>query len=169
MLTRLRCLAREGFRNQICIDFSPIVLKLMAAKAEDGVIWRYGDVRDLVDIADGSIDVAFDKATLDSMIYGSPWNPPDDVKDNTSRYISEVSKLYYTTVYVTTNAAKVYRVLKADGIFLCVTFRQPHFVKPIVNHYAMWDVEIEVLREEESAFEYYGLVMTKTCHSSLRD
>ena len=42
------------------------------------------------DIADGSFDVAFDKGTMDAMIYGSPWSPPDEVNKNTSKYLREV-------------------------------------------------------------------------------
>ena len=58
---------------------------------DEGVRWQWADVRDMPDIADGSFDVAFDKGTLDAMIHGSPWSPPDDVKENTSQYIREVS------------------------------------------------------------------------------
>ena len=39
------------------------------------VEWRVGDVRDMKDIDSKSVDVAFDKGTLDAMIYGSPWSP----------------------------------------------------------------------------------------------
>ena len=49
------------------------------------------DVRAMADIADKSVDVAFDKATLDAMIHGSPWNPPDKVKSDTGAYLREVS------------------------------------------------------------------------------
>ena len=49
------------------------------------------DVRDMSGITDRSIDVAFDKGTLDSMIYGSPWSPPDEVKENMSQYLKEIS------------------------------------------------------------------------------
>ena len=42
------------------------------------------------DISTDSVDVAFDKGTLDAMIYGSPWDPPDEVLDSTGRYIREV-------------------------------------------------------------------------------
>lgn len=55
------------------------------------VEWTCGDVRDMNGIATGSIDVAFDKGTLDAMIHGSPWSPPDDVLDNSGRYLKEVS------------------------------------------------------------------------------
>jgi hypothetical protein len=47
------------------------------------------DVRDL-QLPDASIDVALDKGTLDAMIHGSLWNPPDDVKDNVRKYANEV-------------------------------------------------------------------------------
>ena len=56
----------------------------------EGLTWRHMDVRDMVDIADKSIDVAFDKGTFDAMIYGSPWSPPQEVKDNTTKYLKEV-------------------------------------------------------------------------------
>lgn len=55
------------------------------------VEWQYGDVRSMTNIATGSIDVAFDKGTLDAMIYGSPWSPPEEVMDNSGRYLKEVS------------------------------------------------------------------------------
>lgn len=46
-----------------------------------------------MDIPSSSVDVAFDKGTLDAMIHGSPWNPPEDVKENASKYMDEVSVL----------------------------------------------------------------------------
>lgn len=41
-------------------------------------------------IPDKSIDVAFDKATLDAMIHGSPWSPPPGVVERTGAYMREV-------------------------------------------------------------------------------
>lgn len=55
-----------------------------------GIQWQRVDVRDMPTVTTGSIDVAFDKGTLDAMIYGSPWSPPDEVKENTSKYLKEV-------------------------------------------------------------------------------
>ena len=48
------------------------------------------DVRDL-QLPDGSVDVAIDKSTLDAMIHGSLWNPPDDVRANVGKYVDEVT------------------------------------------------------------------------------
>jgi EEF1A lysine methyltransferase 4 len=51
-------------------------------------------------------------------------------------------------------------VLKGDGVFLYITYRQPHFVRPILNRNNEWDLEMEVLGGEGS-FEYFGFVLRK--------
>jgi hypothetical protein len=56
-----------------------------------GIEWKLMDVREMAGIDDKSIDIAFDKGTLDAMIYGSPWSPPSMVKENTSKYLKQVS------------------------------------------------------------------------------
>ncbi|KAK3392877.1 hypothetical protein B0H63DRAFT_498363 [Podospora didyma] len=98
-------LAIRGYKRQMCVDFSPVVVEMMSERHWKiaGIQWK-------------SIDVAFDKGTLDAMIHGSPWNPPDDVKENTSKYLQEI-----------------HRVLKDDGVFLYITFRQLHFMRPLLN------------------------------------
>ena len=58
--------------------------------SDAGIEWKCADVRNLPEPA-RSVDVAFDKGTLDAMIFGSPWDPPEIVKENTSRYIDEAS------------------------------------------------------------------------------
>ncbi|KAL9092160.1 MAG: hypothetical protein Q9165_004593 [Trypethelium subeluteriae] len=86
-------LASLGYKNQLCVDFSDVVVQYMASRhgKESGVEWKWADVRDMIGIPNDCTDVAFDKGTLDSMIFGSPWNPPDKVKEATSKYIREVS------------------------------------------------------------------------------
>lgn len=84
-------LHREGYNNQTCIDFSSVVINKMAKTEMEGINWVVGDVREMKQqIPDASVDVAFDKGTLDAMIYGDPWHPPDIVMQNTTRYINEV-------------------------------------------------------------------------------
>jgi hypothetical protein len=86
-------LLKRGYDNQLCLDFSSVVVDLMKSRhsSETGIEWANGDVRDMKDIATGSIDVAFDKGTLDAMIFGSPWSPPDEVLENSGRYLNEAS------------------------------------------------------------------------------
>lgn len=85
-------LARHGYRDQLCVDFSSVVVDQMStAEAKDnGITWMQADVRNMADILTESVDVAFDKGTLDAMIYGSPWDPPDNVVENSRNYMNEV-------------------------------------------------------------------------------
>ena len=88
-------LLKKGYDNQLCLDFSEVVVNLMRSRheAEKGVAFQVGDVRDMKDLESGSIDVAFDKGTLDAMIFGSPWSPPEETMDNSGKYMKEVSRL----------------------------------------------------------------------------
>lgn len=83
-----------GYKDQICADFSTVVVKAMSLKHShlEGITWMHTDVRNMDQILTASVDVAFDKGTLDAMIHGSPWDPPEEVLDNTSRYIREVGR-----------------------------------------------------------------------------
>ncbi|KAL1837997.1 hypothetical protein VTJ49DRAFT_3145 [Mycothermus thermophilus] len=128
--------ASRGYTRQLCADFSPAVVKMMSDRhaSVPGIEWRLMDVRDMKSISDASVDVAFDKSTLDVMIHGSPWSPPQDVKGNT--------------------------VLKDNGRFLCLTFRQPHFMKPLLNPEGLWDLDMQVLGDS-GAFNYYGYLLRK--------
>lgn len=130
----------------------------------------HGDVRDMHQIESGSIDVAFDKGTFDAMIYGSPWSPPDEVLDNTSRYIQEVRLYIFLTLHecehLTFLTLQVFRVLKPDGRFLYITYRQPHFVKPLLNCNGVnWNTTMEVLGDSKSSFDYFGFVLQKATPS----
>ncbi|KAL8901699.1 MAG: hypothetical protein Q9207_005068 [Kuettlingeria erythrocarpa] len=111
----------------------------------EGIEWMQADVRQMDLIPSESVDIAFDKGTLDAMIHGSPWDPPDEVLDSTGRCIREV-----------------FRVLKSDADFIYVTYRQPHFVKPLLDCGGVdWDVQLNVLGGGDGSFDYYGFVLKK--------
>ncbi|KAI0017974.1 S-adenosyl-L-methionine-dependent methyltransferase [Xylariomycetidae sp. FL0641] len=140
-------LAERGYDSQLCVDFSAVVVDLMSKRHANisGIEWKRLDVRQMDEISSASIDVAFDKGTLDAMIHGSPWSPPDDVKENTGRYLREV-----------------FRALKDDGIFLYVTYRQPHFIRPLLNcEGTSWNIEMDVLGGTGSTFAYHGFILKK--------
>ena len=80
----------QGFTNQTSVDFSTVVIDAMKAKYSDlKTTWQVMDVRDL-HFDNGSVDIAIDKGTLDAMLHGSLWDPPDDVRDSVRRYVDEV-------------------------------------------------------------------------------
>lgn len=84
-----------GYKNQVCVDFSSVVIRDMAAmfKEYEDIQWKVADVRRMSDFKDGEFDVAIDKSTLDAMIWGNVWNPPDEVIQNTSAYTNEVGDM----------------------------------------------------------------------------
>ncbi|KAI0446339.1 S-adenosyl-L-methionine-dependent methyltransferase [Xylaria telfairii] len=139
-------LAKHGYHNQLCVDFSAVVVKTMTRRHADieGIEWQQTDIRQMDTIPSQSIDVAFDKGTLDAMIHGSPWTPPPDVVENTGRYMRELT-----------------RVLKPTGRFIYITYRQPHFIRPLLNcEGTNWDIAIETLGGNDSSFGYYGFTCT---------
>lgn len=52
-------------------------------------------------------------------------------------------------------------MLKRDGVFVWVSFRQPHFAKLLLEPDGLWDVDVHVLDGGDGAFDYYGYVLTK--------
>ncbi|RVD89609.1 uncharacterized protein DFL_000610 [Arthrobotrys flagrans] len=129
-----------GYKNLVNIDFSSIIIAKMAEKYPEQT-WKVADVRE-TGFPDDSFDVVIDKGTLDAMLSGSLWSPPDHVRERTTAYINEVL-----------------RILKPTGKFLYITYRQPHFIRPIVTRDA-WTLNIETLKEGEGVFEYFAYVLT---------
>jgi len=107
--------------------------------------WLLMDVREL-DLPDASVDIAVDKGTLDAFVHGSLWDPPDDVRANVGKYVNEVA-----------------RVLRPGGLWLYITYRQPHFMKPLLTREKQWDLSVEILEDPDGAggFDYFGFVMRK--------
>lgn len=55
----------------------------------------------------------------------------------------------------------VARVLKSGGMWLYITWRQPHFLRPLLQR-EVWSVEVEVLNPDDGGFEYFGFIMRKS-------
>lgn len=91
-----------GYPNQTCVDFSTVVIEQMAARhiAEaPSISWQEADVRHMTGFADAEFEVAIDKGTLDAMISGSLWDPPEEVRTNTRLYIDEVGSTSLIVCY----------------------------------------------------------------------
>lgn len=134
------------YRNQLSVDFSQVVIDAMSTKylQLSGLSWAVMDVRALT-LPDSSIDIAIDKATLDAMIHGSLWDPPAEVRENVGKYVDEVA-----------------RVLRGNGgKWIYITYRQPHFIRPLIVREGIWSAECKVLGGQgEGMLEYFGWVMT---------
>jgi SAM-dependent methyltransferase len=128
-----------GLTDQTNVDFSEVVIRGMRTKYEGlGARWEVMDVRDLK-FEPHSFDIAIDKATMDSMFYGSMWDPPDEVRHNIKTYLNEVE-----------------RILVPQGLFLYITYRQPHFIRPLLAR-DTWDLKHEVIPDREGGvFEYFA-------------
>lgn len=78
---------------------------------------------------------------------GSLWDPPADVRANISAYLDCVA-----------------RVLKPGGLFVYITWRQPHFIRPLLQREGVWTAEVETLADEPGGggmLEYFGWVVRK--------
>ena len=125
----------------------------MQAKYQSlGADWKVMDVRQMK-FKDGSFDLAIDKATMDSMFHGSLWDPPKDVRANIGTYLDEV-----------------HRVLVSGGTFLYITYRQPHFIKPLLVRESDWNVDVRKLPDQSGGvFEYFAYIMRKRTADHFRN
>ena len=82
----------------------------------DTITWVQADVRRMPTIPSRSATIAFDKGTLDAMVYGDPWDPPREVRRDVGLYLGEV-----------------WRVLERGGVWVYVTYRQTHFVRVLLG------------------------------------
>jgi hypothetical protein len=84
------------------------------------------------------------QGTLDGMLYGSPWEPPDEVRENVGQYVDQVV-----------------RTLKPAGRLIYITWRQPQFVGPRLFREGIWDFEVERLEDSPGSFTYHAYITTK--------
>lgn len=58
------------------------------------------------------------------------------------------------------NCAKIHQVLQDDGVFSYITFRQPHFMRPLLNLDNLCDMGMQVPGNSGS-FHYHGFLIKK--------
>ena len=83
----------RGYRRQLCVDFSELVISDMARRFKDiekEIQWETMDVTRMGGIEDTIVGITIDKDTLDAMFHGDPWDPPHDVRQNIGTYMDDV-------------------------------------------------------------------------------
>lgn len=104
----------NGFENIVNIDFSPVVIEKMQSSnsKRNKMTWICADMTTLAPFETNSFDVVIDKASMDALMVdeGDVWDPNADVVFQTDSMCNNIS-----------------RVLTSSGIFIQISFAQPHF------------------------------------------
>ena len=156
----------DGYYNIINIDFSNVVIEKMKElnKHREQMKWIEMNMCEL-EFQSNSFDLIIDKATMDALLVdeGSVWDPNEEVILSIHKMCSEMS-----------------RVLIPNGIFLQISFSQPHFrtkylmcehfQQRVTNPYSpslgycenyQWNVSVERITCENGCLDTFLYVMTK--------
>ncbi|CAL1151990.1 unnamed protein product [Cladocopium goreaui] len=118
----------DGYHDITGVDIVEPVLETMRQRNVDrpGMTYLWADAMDLSVFEDESFDVVFDKSTLDAL------------KCRGAEATSSMS-------------SEVHRVLRRDGVYLCISLNPPEDAQPAIEGTACgrkWDVEVMVCENE---------------------
>ncbi|XP_057851602.1 uncharacterized protein LOC131061789 [Cryptomeria japonica] len=109
----------DGITQITCIDISSVAVekmqKRLTAKGLHGVQILVTDMLSLP-FESESFDVVIEKGTMDVLLVdsGDPWNPKPETVNKVNAMLRGV-----------------HRVLRPEGIFISISFGQPHFRRPL--------------------------------------
>ncbi|KAL6654811.1 hypothetical protein ACP70R_008276 [Stipagrostis hirtigluma subsp. patula] len=135
-------LLREGVAGGItCVDLSPVAVQRMrdrlAAQGTSGVEVVVADMLDLP-FERETFDLVIEKGTMD----GDPWNPNPTTVNNVMKMLEGI-----------------HRVLKPEGVFVSITFGQPHFRRRFFEAPGFtWSVEYSTFGD---GFHYFFYTLKK--------
>ncbi|ETN70798.1 methyltransferase domain protein, partial [Necator americanus] len=129
-----------GYKNITNVDYSEVLVDSRRSSFPN-MKWICDDIRSLASIPSGSFDVVIEKATLEALLVTekSPWNPSDVALETIDSVFESIA-----------------RVLTGDGIFISISFTQPHFRVPALLRQEKWSVSVEEFGE---FFHYFVYVM----------
>jgi len=136
----------HGYKCITNVDVSESCIGIMKNGDTRGMDWAVVDVLKPFPYENGYFDFALDKGTLDALItdQADQWDIEDEVY--------QVSDAYFQNVY---------NSLSHGGVFIQITFGQPHFRKRLFERESFqWDVSVQTITSEHS-FHFYCYVCTK--------
>ncbi|XP_010526928.1 PREDICTED: methyltransferase-like protein 13 [Tarenaya hassleriana] len=140
-------LYKDGIVDITCIDLSIVAVEKMQSrllsKGFKEIKVLQANMLDLP-FSDECFDVVIEKGTMDVLFVdaGDPWNPRQETMDK-----------------VMATLDNVHRVLKPDGIFISITFGQPHFRRPLFEAPKFtWSVEYNTFGD---GFHYFFYILRK--------
>ncbi|KAK9286443.1 hypothetical protein L1049_014840 [Liquidambar formosana] len=145
-------LYKDGITEITCIDLSAVAVEKMQKRL---LSRGYKEIKvleaDMLDLpfSNECFDVVIEKGTMDVLFVdsGDPWNPHPE-----------------TVTKVMAMLQGVHRVLKPDGIFISISFGQPHFRRPLFHAPEFtWSIEWSTFGD---GFHYFVYVLKKGRRSS---
>ncbi|KAF3435629.1 hypothetical protein FNV43_RR22720 [Rhamnella rubrinervis] len=148
-------LFEDGITKITCTDLSAVAVqnmqKRLLSKGLKEIKVQEADMLDLP-FSDESFDVVIEKGTTDVLFVdsGDPWNPKPS-----------------TIIKVMKMLKGVHRVLKPDGIFISISFGQPHFRRRLYDAPEFtWSVEWNTFGD---GFHYFFYILRKGNRSTESD
>lgn len=135
-------LYEDGYDDITNIDISQVLISKMKRKYPH-LNYEVMDMTKL-DYCDDSFDLVIEKATLDALLVDSksPW----DLESKGSKQVSQ-------------SLSQVKRVLKKDGVFISITFSQPHFRVPLLAQSGLgWNIHVEKFTSTHGMLDYFVYV-----------
>ena len=126
----------HGYKNITNIDISPKCIELCKESDTRGMKWLVCDALKSLPFPNNSFDFAIDKGTFDALITerADKWTIGDDVYEDAAQYFRQV-----------------YNALKPGGVFIQITFGQPHFRKRLFEQEEFdWKVNVHTLQPKRS-------------------
>lgn len=140
-------LYKDGITEITCIDLSAVAVekmqKRLALKGYNEIKVLEADMLNLP-FSNECFDVVIEKGTMDVLFVdsGDPWNPQPETVNKVMAMLEDA-----------------HRVLKPDGIFISISFGQPHFRRPLFDSPKFtWSVEWNTFGD---AFHYFFYVLKK--------